>query len=164
MSVGGDEIRALADRLAVGELCDRYLLVLDEGRFDESWAAGVFTDDVELAFPPGTHHGLAGLDAFTATFMGPWARTHHHTGNYLIDLDGDQAAFTCPVIATHVHPGSPPPPAPANLFRLGGWFSGTAVRTPSGWRLNRLALRVTWTVGSGAPAIVATMTAAQRAG
>lgn len=154
-----DDNRQLGDRLAVCELCDRYLLALDAGEFDESWAPRVFTDDAELTFPPGSHRGIAGLEAFTATFMGPWARTHHQAGNYVVDVDGDQAAFSCPVIASHVHPGSPPPPAPADHFHLGGRFTGTAVRTPYGWRLNRLALSVTWTAGPGVPAIAATMTA-----
>ena len=151
------QVQDLADRTAIGDLIDRYLLGLDEGAFDSERARSVFTDDVELAFPPGTHHGLPGLVEFTKDFMGHWERTHHHASNYVIDLDGDRADVAWHVVALHVHPGSPPPPAPGQHFQLGGRFDGTAVRTPDGWRLRRLALRVIWTTGIGIPSIAATM-------
>ncbi|MGY1683809.1 nuclear transport factor 2 family protein [Geodermatophilus sp. SYSU D01176] len=149
------QIRELADRAALSDLCNRYLLMHDEGRFTESQAQSFLTEDVELSFPPGNHRGIAGLDAFTETFMGPWARTHHHASNYVIELAGDRATVTWSVIATHVHRSSPPPPASGDHFHLGGRFQGTAVRTPHGWRMQRLALRVLWTIGTGAPAVMA---------
>ena len=158
----GDGLFALADRVAVTELCDRYLLDLDEGRFTEERARRVFVPDVVLRFPPGTHRGIHGLDAFFDTFMGPWLHTHHHVSNYLVDLHGDRAELVCSLLAVHTHPGSPPPPAPGDHFYLGGRFTGSAVRTPVGWRLSQLALQVCWTVGRGVPAIAATM--ATRAG
>jgi SnoaL-like protein len=151
------EVRRLSDRAAIAELIDRYLLVLDDGAFDDIAAHAVFTDDVALEFPPGNHYGVAGVARFTRGFMGHWARTHHHASNYLIDLDGDRAAVTWNVLATHVHPDSPPPPASGNHFQLGGRFEGVAVRQGSKWRLQRLALRVIWTSGVGVPSIARTM-------
>jgi hypothetical protein len=154
------ETRRLADRFALGELVDRYLLALDEGTFDQARAAGVFTADAALAFPPGDHHGLPGLAEFTSSFMAHWLRTHHHASNYVISLDGDRARIAWNVIATHVHPGSPAPPAPGRHFQLGGTFDGVALRTAGGWRLRRLELRVVWTTGTGVPSIAATMAGA----
>ncbi len=152
----------LADRYAISDLCDRYLCLLDDGQFSESVAHTVFTDDVTLAFPPGTHRGIAGMDRFTEVFMGHWAHTHHHPGFYRIEVDGDTAALTFSVVATHVHRDSPAPPASGKHFQLGGRFDGTVRRTPSGWRISRLNMRVIWTTGVGVPVIAATMTAASR--
>jgi ketosteroid isomerase-like protein len=149
-----------ADRYAISDVCDRYLCLLDEGRFGEAVAGTVFTPDVLLAFPPGSHQGIAGMDAFTEVFMGHWARTHHHPGFYRVEVDGDAATVTFSVVATHVHRDSPPPPASGKLFQLGGRFEGGLRRTPAGWRISRLSLKVSWTTGIGVPAIAATMTAA----
>ena len=38
-------LRALADRAEITDLMDRYLLSLDERKFDESWARSMFTAD-----------------------------------------------------------------------------------------------------------------------
>jgi hypothetical protein len=149
--------RELADRAALADLINRYLLSLDEGTFDETLVREVFTEDVELSFPPGDHQGAQGLAGFTGGFMAHWDRTHHLCSGYAIEPDGDRATVGWNVIATHVHHGSPPPPAPGDLFQLGGRFSGQAVRTARGWRLRRLALRVVWTAGRGIPSIAAVM-------
>lgn len=151
-------VRRLSDRAAIAELADRYLRALDEGDFDQARAELVFTEDVALSFPPGDHHGLAGVSGFTRSFMGHWARTHHNVSHYHIELDDDQATIAWNLVAVHVHRGSPPPPASAAHFYLGGRFDGTAVRTELGWRLRRLTLRVVWTGGPGIQSIAATMT------
>ena len=155
------QVRQLADRAALTDLADRYLLALDEGTFDQARAASVFTEDVLLEFPPGTHRGLAGAAGFTSGFMAHWDRTHHLASSHHIDLMGDRATVAWNVIAIHVHHGSPPPPAPSRHFYLGGRFAGTAVRTRLGWRLHQLALRVVWTAGPGIPSIAATMASAR---
>lgn len=158
------EIRRLSDRAALTELADRYLRALDEGNFDQQRARLVFSEDVTLDFPPGDHHGLAGVADFTSSFMGHWARTHHNVSHYHIELDDDQATIAWNIVAVHVHRGSPPPPASAAHFYLGGRFEGAAVRTEHGWRLRRLALRVVWTAGPGIHSIAATMTGVNGAG
>lgn len=150
-------VTALADRVAVTELCDRYLLGLDDPAQAVAQASDLFTEDVVLDFPPGRHRGLGGLAEFTATFMSYWARTHHHSAGYVLVSDGDRMSVAWSVIATHVHPDAPPPPASSNHFHLGGRFTGSAVRTPLGWRIDLLTLRVLWTAGAGIPAIVASM-------
>jgi SnoaL-like domain len=157
------QLRVLADRAALSDMISGYFLALDERTFDEAQASAMFTDDVTLSFPPGDHRGLAGLSEFTAGFMAHWALTHHHCSDVAIELGGDRAALRWEVVATHVHHGSPPPPAQGNHFQLGGRFRGAAVRTERGWRITRLALRVLWTAGTGIPSIAATM-ASSRAG
>jgi hypothetical protein len=151
------QVRELGDRIAISDLIDRYFLSLDQGRFDQEYARRVFSEDVELSFPPGDHTGLPGLAAYTAGFMGHWKRTHHHISRHLIALDGDRAEIGWNLFATHIHPDSPPPPASGHHFYLGGRFEGEAVRTPDGWRVRRLTLRVSWTTGDGVPSIAKVM-------
>lgn len=158
------EVQRLSDRNALADLADRYLRALDEGVFDEERARSVFTNDVTLNFPPGDHHGMAGVAEFTRGFMRHWDRTHHNTSHYRIDIDGDRANIAWNIIAVHVHHGAPPPPASAEHFYLGGRFDGDAVRTHRGWRLRRLALRVVWTAGPGIPSIAAVMAGGNGAG
>ena len=155
------QVRALADRAAISDLIDRYQLALDDGMFDNAWARAVFAPDVVLDFPPGSHHGVAGLTEFTSGFMRHWARTHHHASNYVIGLAGHEATVSWNVIASHVHHDSPLPPAQGKQFHLGGRFDGDAIRTADGWRLRRLTLRVVWTAGIGIPSIAATMAEAR---
>ncbi len=142
-----EEVRRLSDRASLGELIDRYLLTLDEGVFDEKWAESLFTEDVELTFPVGAHRGISGVDEFTREIMYRWAQTHHHGSHYVIEQGGDRVELAWSIIASHVHPGSPPPPGSVSYFQLGGRFDGVARRTPLGWRFERLGLRITWTTG-----------------
>jgi hypothetical protein len=147
----------LADRVALEDLIGCYFLALDQGTFDEARARAIFARDVELSFPPGDHRGLDGLVSFTAGFMAHWARTHHLCSDIAIEIEGDRAALGWNVIATHVRHGSPPPPAQSDHFRLGGRFDGAALRTEHGWRIEKLALQVLWTTGTGVRSIAATM-------
>jgi SnoaL-like domain len=159
-----EEVRRLTDRGDLTDLADRYLRALDDGVFDEARARSVFTDDVELNFPPGDHRGINGVAEFTRGFMGHWDRTHHNVSHYSVELKGDRATISWNIIAVHVHPGSPPPPMLSEHFYLGGRFEGAARRTRRGWRIRRLALRVVWTAGPGIPSIAATMAGATATG
>lgn len=148
-----DDVRAdprlhrLLDQADLRDLIDRYLYSLDVRGFDEDWAREVFTDDVVLTFPVGSHQGRAGVAEFTDAVMRPWPATLHVGSNCTVDVTGDRARLTWNLLAAHVHPGSPPPPAPSDVFHLGGVFTGTAIRTMSGWRIQHLSLRVIWTAG-----------------
>ncbi|MFJ9641242.1 nuclear transport factor 2 family protein [Streptomyces sp. NPDC101178] len=153
------EVARLSDIVALNHLIDRYLAGLDEGLgsftepgsgsgFDAAWAASLFTEDVELLFPVGSHQGLAGADGFLREIMERWGRTHHHGSLATVEPDGDRAAVSWSLIASHVHVGSPVPPQPSAYFQIGGRFSGVARRTAAGWRFARLRLRIVWSTGS----------------
>lgn len=144
----GAEIARLADLHALGRLVEGYLASLDRDVFDEDWARSFFTEDVALTFPVGAHDGRAGVEDFTRAIMDRWESTHHHGSTPLIDLDGDRASVTWSLIASHIHFGSPQPPAASRCFQLGGRFDASVRRTSEGWRFERLRLRITWTAGS----------------
>ncbi|WP_410537965.1 nuclear transport factor 2 family protein [Streptomyces sp. KL2] len=141
-----DQVRMLADRSEITALLDRYVVLLDtqdENGFDETWPRRIFTEDVRLVFPIGEHHGLDGLSEFHYRAKRKFVRTHHLASNYLVDLDGDRAAFRFQMISTHVHPGEKP------LFEVGGHYEGEAVRTDEGWRIRRWTYHVAWSTGPG---------------
>jgi hypothetical protein len=142
------EVGRQSDTLALGRLVHRYLASLDEGTFDWAWASSLFTEDVELTFPVGSHQGISGVPGFTREIMARWGRTHHHGSDTSVDLDGDRAALSWSLIASHIHFGSPLPPDPSRYFQLGGRFAASARRTPDGWRIERLQLRIVWSTGA----------------
>lgn len=144
----------LADRTEIIELFDRFARDLDHRAFEaeaapDDWARSLFTEDVTLAFPVGSHAGIDGVTALHRAALAPFARTQHLHTNYLIDLAGDRADVEFQLLATHVYADPAEPP-----FQVGDRYTGEVVRTAAGWRIRRLALDVVWTRGRP-PAMVA---------
>jgi hypothetical protein len=141
------QVRELTDRAAISELIDRYVVLLDtqdENGFDESWPRTVFTEDVRLHFPIGTHEGLAGVAEFHLAAKQKFDRTLHLSANHAVRLDGDRAQVRFHLIATHVHHDGGVP-----LFDIGGHYTGEAVRTAAGWRFREWGFHLTWASGPG---------------
>ncbi|BBA97257.1 hypothetical protein RVR_2914 [Actinacidiphila reveromycinica] len=99
-----DALRRLADRMDVRELVDRYLAGLDEGRFDDTWARSVFTEDGRFEVPTGGHDGVAGMAEATAAMIGRWRSTHHLAAGHLVEIDGDRARVRGSLVVTHLYP------------------------------------------------------------
>jgi SnoaL-like domain len=137
------EVGRLVDRTEVQELLSEYLRAFEERRLDEAWARSIFTDDVEVEFPPGAHRGIDGIVTFHRPLMDLWDRTLHATSDHAIDVDGDHANLRAKLLATHVHRSDDP----GELFHIGGRVDGEARRTEGGWRLRRVRLDLTWTQG-----------------
>ncbi|MFD3330427.1 nuclear transport factor 2 family protein [Streptomyces sp. NPDC058701] len=138
---------AVTDRLELRELFERYVIALDtvcERDHDDDWFRTVFTEDVRLDFPIGTRRGVAGFAGFLREARGWWERTHHISATTGITLDGDRATVRVHQLAAHVHRDGAHPAAP---FDVGGYYDARAVRTPAGWRFDRLAFRVVWSRG-----------------
>lgn len=140
-----DQVRALRDQAELRDLLDRYHRGFDERRCDDAWLRSIFTEDVSVEFPAGTHTGLPGLGDLSRRIMALWARTLHVTSNHAFGIEGDQASVRATLTATHTHreddPGAP--------LHIGADLDGRAVRSPAGWRLRRLAIRLVWTEGDG---------------
>jgi len=140
------EVRALTDRAAIAELIDRFSRDLDEytaeGKaFDATWVRSYFTEDADVAYPPGSATGAEAIATLIGgTGMAPFRRAHHVTTNYVLRLQGDRATVRFNLVATHVrHDG--------DLFTVGDVYRGDLARTPGGWRFARQGLDVTWTDG-----------------
>ncbi|MET9608689.1 nuclear transport factor 2 family protein [Streptomyces sp. NPDC006512] len=145
------QVRILRDRADLRELFDRYVTALDTYGEAEHYGPGfaeLFTEDVTFAFPIGTAAGIEGFTAFQREAGARWARTHHLSANHSIDLDGDRATLRVQQLTAHVHRGGP---GSARRFEVGGHCVAGAVRTDSGWRLNRVAFHVVWDSGDRLP-------------
>ncbi|MFF1506875.1 nuclear transport factor 2 family protein [Streptomyces sp. NPDC058326] len=149
------QLGALLDRTQLSALIDTYASGLDAGRFDEAWARSLFTEDVDLHYPVGSHRGHTGLLSFTREIMERWQRTQHLTTGHLITPHGDRAQLEWNLLAVHIHPDDDPARAGLEPFRIGGRFEADAVRTPAGWRFARMSLRIIWTSGSPATGVPA---------
>ncbi len=148
-------LATLTNRQAVSDLIDAYATSLDRGVFDQAWASALFTEDISLRYPVGSHEGREGVIEFTREIMERWDRTQHLTTNHLVDLGEDRAEVSWNLLATHLHPADDPARAGLATFRVGGRFEGVAVRNPEGWLFSRLSLRIIWTDGSPATGVPA---------
>jgi hypothetical protein len=149
------QVRVLQDRAEIGDLLDRYTTSmdrLDATGFDDAWARSMFTDDVVLEYPPGTHHGIHGVGHFHAEVMGRFEATWHLSGNHLVDLDGDRADVRMTLTATHVHPPETRGQRGEDPFVVGDYFDAEVVRAPAGWRIRWMRLTVVWV--SGVPPLI----------
>ncbi|KUL31166.1 nuclear transport factor 2 family protein [Streptomyces regalis] len=146
----GEQLRALTDRAELTGLVNRFVIGLDHPdaqRCGERWYRSLFTEDVRLALPNGTHEGIVGLPEFQSGPRRHFARTHHLATNCLIELDGVRATARTNVRATHVPHGD----GTAPNFVGGAAYDVEAVRTPDGWRISRLTVTVLWTSGRPTP-------------
>ncbi|WP_329378937.1 Gfo/Idh/MocA family protein [Streptomyces sp. NBC_01716] len=112
-----------------------YELVGSEGRIT-----------LDRAFtPPAGHSPVIGLQRASGTEEIVLEPHDQVAGsNSTIHFEGDRAEVRAHLVATHVHHDDEGP-----HFTVGTYFDITAVRTPAGWRMARLACRVVWTAGKG---------------
>ncbi|WP_369147315.1 nuclear transport factor 2 family protein [Streptomyces sp. R44] len=136
-------VRTLSDRAEIAAVCERYAMHLDRDRGNDDWFGQVFTDDVHLVFPMGEYKGMEGLAAFQQMARTTFARTHHLTGAYAIDLDGDEARVRAHLTAFHVRE----PAEPSAHFAIGGHYDAHVVRTPAGWRIRSFVFDLVWNAG-----------------
>ena len=142
-------IRRLEDRAEISELVIKYAVGVD--RRDWTMFANLFTDPAYVDFsglggPAGTSpraEVVAGissvLDGFTAT--------QHLSPNHLIefdDTDPGRAVCYSYMYAQHVLDGA----ADGEFYLLRGWYANHVVRTPDGWRIERLIQHVGWQEGN----------------
>ncbi|WP_030799876.1 nuclear transport factor 2 family protein [Streptomyces sp. NRRL S-337] len=137
------QLRYLTDRAEIGDLMDRYVRSLDEGRFDEEWARAFHTEDVTAEMPIGTVHGRGALLARVRAGMALFDRTVHLGTHPVIEIDGDRATVRGAQLSTHVlADGS------KEVFVSAGHTDSALVRTADGWRIAASSLRIVWTRGT----------------
>ncbi|MGW7103685.1 nuclear transport factor 2 family protein [Streptomyces sp. NPDC054838] len=147
------QVRVLRDRAELRDLFDRYVSALDTGARARAGAGAVafdelFTEDASFVFPIGTCTGAEGFAVLRREAGARWSRTHHISANHDIRLDGDRATLRVQQLTRHLHrPGA----GPAAPFEVGGYCQARAVRTPAGWRLDRVAFHVVWDAGDRLP-------------
>ena len=137
------DLQTLADRVEIGDLLTRYATAVD--RKDWELYRAVFTADAWIDY--SSAGGLAGdVDTVLAGLpeqLSLFACTQHFISNVEVQLSADtaqvRAMFFNPMIVT-----------PGKQFTCGGWYNHDLVRTPEGWRSNRLVEESAWFDGLAA--------------
>lgn len=131
-------MNTLEDRAELIELISHYADIADLKEFT-TLPGRVFTDTPTLDFESVT--GMAPMtiplsdyvDALRASFA-PFKATHHAITGHVVTLDGDTAKIHAHVRAEHWLPAGTGP------WLVVGFYDNEAVRTPDGWRLDRVKL------------------------
>ncbi|MFD5828807.1 nuclear transport factor 2 family protein [Lentzea sp. NPDC060358] len=125
------------DRAELIELLGRYADIADLKEFT-TLPGRVFTDPLTLDFASVT--GLPEMTVPLADYVqvlsasfAPFLATHHAITGHVVEVDGDTAKIHAHVRAEHWLPG-------ADRWLVVGFYDDEAVRTPHGWRLNRVKL------------------------
>jgi hypothetical protein len=135
-------LRVLEDKEALGALMNRYCRTSDA----KDWYAWslCFVEDAEFEFGPfGTHHGRQKIREVCEAAEEPYLSMQHSMTNMQFEIDGDTATGT----AYLWFAGVQDPQNPSKHYDIGGPYEWTFRRTPEGWRLSRMHLRVVWTQG-----------------
>ena len=134
------DLRWLVDRARISELLHRYAFDIDTRSWD-SWKK-LFLPDVIGEYPAVTYRGRDELTAGISR-IDRWAATQHLSTNHQIEIDGDRARSVSYLQAVHV----PQAGAKHEHYDMGGWYLHEFVRTPAGWRISRLKLVQSWSLG-----------------
>ncbi|MGV9378242.1 nuclear transport factor 2 family protein [Nonomuraea sp. NPDC003707] len=160
----GARIRRLEDRVEIVEQVTKYAISVD--RRDWELFAACFTDPVytdysELGSPAGSfardevvRRISEALDGFTAT--------QHISPNHVVEFDPDdpdRAICHSAMYAQHLLEGS----EGGDFYLLRGSYTNHMLRTPDGWRIERIVQHVGWADGNrGAVAEAVARTRAKR--
>jgi hypothetical protein len=122
---------AIADRLAIRELVERYAFAVDAR--DWELYRGLFTPGATIDYtdsggPAGDAESMA---AWLAEALAPFAGLQHNMTSHLAEVDGDTARSCTYFIAIHTILDG----AHEQILALGGFYRDTLRRTPSGWRI-----------------------------
>ena len=135
------ELQEIDDRIRIHDLLVRYSEALCRGDW-ETWST-CFVPDAVVDYT--TAGGIAGTPAEAATWldttMALFDMRIHRVANVQICFDGpDQAALSSQYTTTMRIAGSDG--GAATYIDAAGWYDDVAVRTGSGWQLNRRVERL----------------------
>jgi ketosteroid isomerase-like protein len=130
--------QSVRDELDIQRVISDYAWACDNGEW--SLLKSIFTDDAYLDY--SSTNGPAGprdeIVAWLEESLSQVVWIHHVVSNFQIDLAGDgahvRALFTCSV---HL-------PGRDDMMVTGGYYREEFVRTPDGWKIQRLAEDNRW--------------------
>lgn len=134
------DVQALADKLEIQELLARYARGVDTKDW-ELWKS-VFTPDAQIDYSSagaavGSRDEVA---AWLEKSLAAMPMTQHFISNVEIDLDGDRAKVRAMFYNPMQLPGM------TELSYCGGYYHHDMVRTPEGWKSERLVEENVWFV------------------
>jgi hypothetical protein len=141
-----ERLQLLADRAAISDVVHRYATALDTRDWD--LYRSIFTDEIEMNYSstggqPERIKADDWVDRWRAQFAG-FDATQHLSANHVYDIRGDEATCTSYMRAVHYLTNN----EGENHYTIGGYYTNRLVRTPDGWKLCGVTLKVTWTSGN----------------
>ena len=141
-------ISGLTDREQIYDLKVRYGRAVDT--YDTDLIRSCFTQDATWRYDPIGSEGqlMRGWDEFSLFWVQmqePMQCTHQFT-NFTFDIQGDDAAYSCLLLAQH-WPRGADFTAPVPLYTVGGRYDSRARRTADGWRIYEHRERTFWQSG-----------------
>jgi 3-phenylpropionate/cinnamic acid dioxygenase small subunit len=134
---------SVADRQAIITVLNRYAEACDTKR----WALfdDVFTPDAAGDFGPDFQvQGRRAIVEMVAFHLGGCGPTQHLLGNYVVDVDGDEARASCKIRAFHVGAGNDHD----RSYEVFGEYHDRLVRAGGVWRISRRRMAVTIELGT----------------
>jgi hypothetical protein len=142
-------VRRLEDRALISEQVIKYAVGVDRrdwAMFAECFTDPVYADFSQLGSPAGTS-SRAELVGGIAKVLDEFAATQHLSPNHIIEFDEndpDRAVCHSYMYAQHLLEGS----EGGEFYLLRGWYANHMLRTPEGWRIERLIQHVGWQEGN----------------
>ncbi|WP_436789105.1 nuclear transport factor 2 family protein [Yinghuangia sp. YIM S10712] len=134
------DLRTVADKIEIAELLARYARGVDRKEW-ELWRS-VFTPDAQLDYSSVT--GIVGsrdeVIKILEQALGTTPMTQHFISNIEVEVDGDRAKATAMFYNPMLLPNM------TEQSYCGGYYRHDLVRTPDGWRSERLVEENTWFV------------------
>jgi hypothetical protein len=142
-------LRRLEDRTAISEVVIKYGVAVDHR--DWTMFADCFTDPVDtdysgLGSPPQEWERGAFVENIRVHLSG-FTATQHNSPNHIIEFDDDKpdhAVCKSYMYAQHHLAGSPN----GEFYLARGYYDNHMLRTPDGWRIQRIVQRVSWQDGN----------------
>lgn len=159
-------IQRLEDRALISERVIKYARSIDSA--DWNALAQCFTDPVHVDF---SEAGMAAADfprdqfvGFASGGLSGFTALQHLSPNHVIefdDTDPDRAVCHSYMYAQHYLTDA----KGGDFFLMRGSYTNSMLRTPSGWRIERVVQHLSWTEGNtDLPAQAAARTASQPGG
>lgn len=138
----------LTDREQIYDLKVRYGRAVDS--YDTGLIRSCFTEDATWRYDPihGEGQLMRGWEEFSIFWVQmqePMECMHQFT-NFTFDIDGDEAAYSCLLLAQH-WPRGADFSGKVPLYTVGGRYESRARRTESGWRIYEHREKTLWDWG-----------------
>ena len=136
----------LIDRAAIGDVVIRYARSLDMQ--DWELCRSCFTDDIEQDYSDfrGEPSSIVKAEAFVALRRRALTgiKTQHLSTNHAISVQGDTATCISAMVIFRCRPDG----TTDNEFDTHGYYTHSLVRTPEGWKINKVKQTVLWSKGN----------------
>jgi hypothetical protein len=138
------DIAAIADRIAIHDLLNRYSTAIDSKDFD--LLDEVFTPDGigDYTASGGIRGSLAEIKPWLAAALGIFAVVQHLISNVRVELRGDEATSTCYLFNPL---GWERSDGGVEMMYCGGLYHDRLVRTPAGWRIRERVIQTLYLDG-----------------